>query len=289
MSCPVFFWFPYIQVRHYKIWRRCLHPYPCLHFFFSTVGAPAIPFSTWKTFFQNYLLVIRAQGDAWPDARIHAVLLRCPGTEGQRLFYTLPNGGTTYDEALAALDAHFTPRVNVVAVRQKFRQSAQCWDETVNQYIAELRHLAVDCQFGEMEDEMLRDQLIERAFLVAVRDRLLLESEVTLERASTLAFQVESAVQNATLLSTTGSTHAQVQAISRTKASFRRGKQKCEKMPVQYGKPKTSNKRCCFRCGFNTHLANAPTCPAASATCHHCGKKGHFAKVCKSASVKEVK
>ncbi len=34
MSCPVFFWFPYIQVRHYKIWQRCLHPYPCLHFFF---------------------------------------------------------------------------------------------------------------------------------------------------------------------------------------------------------------------------------------------------------------
>lgn len=121
-----------------------------------------------------------------------------------------------------------------------------------------------------------------------MRDRLLLEPEPTLERASALALQVESAVQNATLLSTTGSSPAQVQAISRTKASFKRGKQKYEKMPVQTGKPQTSNKRCCFRCGSNTHLANAHTCPAASATCHQCGKKGHFAKVCKSAAVREV-
>lgn len=94
------------------------------------------------------LLVIGAQGDAWPDASLHAVLLHCLGTQGQRLFYTLPNGGTTYDEAMAALDAHFTPRVNVVDARHKFRQRAQRIDETVSQFIAELRHLAVDCQFG---------------------------------------------------------------------------------------------------------------------------------------------
>lgn len=256
--------------------------------FLPTVGEPAIPFSTWKKIFQNYLLVIGARGDAWPDARLRAVLLHCLGTEGQRLFYTLPNGGTTYDEAMAALDAHFTPRVNVVAARHKFRQRAQRIDETVSQFIAELRHLAVDCQFGGMEDEMLRDQLIERVFLAAVRDRLLLESELTLDRASELALQVESAVQNATLLSNTGSSPAQVQAISKTKGSFKRGKQNYDKMPVQTGKPQNSNKRRCFRCGSNTHLANAHTCPAVSATCHQCGKRGHFAKVCKSAAVREV-
>lgn len=135
---------------------------------------------------------------------------------------------------------------------------------------------------------MLRDQLIEWVFLAVVRDRLLLESELTLDRASALAFQMESAVQNATLLSTNSSTSAQVQAISRTKSSFKRGKQKSEKMPLQNGKPQTSNKRRCFRCGTNTHLANAQN-SAASATCHHCVKKGHFPKVCKSAVVKEVK
>lgn len=148
---------------------------PMPAFFLPTVGKPTVPFSTWKKIFQNYLLVIRAQGDTWPDARVCADLLHCLGTEGQRLFYTLPNGGTTYNEAMAALDAHFTPKVNVVAARHKFRQCAQRSDETISQYISELRHLAVDCQFGGTEDEMLRDQLIERPFLTAVRDRLLLE------------------------------------------------------------------------------------------------------------------
>nr|XP_055041695.1 uncharacterized protein K02A2.6-like [Misgurnus anguillicaudatus] len=103
---------------------------PMPAFFLPTVGEPTVPFSTWKKIFQNYLLVIGAQGDAWPDARVCAVLLHCLGTEGQRLFYTLPNGGTTYNEAMAALDAHFTPKVNVVAARHKFRQRAQRSDET---------------------------------------------------------------------------------------------------------------------------------------------------------------
>lgn len=95
---------------------------PMPAFFIPMIGEPAIPFSTWTFFFQTYLFVIGARGDASPDARICAVLLHCLGMEGQRLFYTLPNRGTTYDEALAALDAHFTSRVNVVAAWRKFRQ-----------------------------------------------------------------------------------------------------------------------------------------------------------------------
>ncbi|MEQ2291821.1 hypothetical protein AMECASPLE_016848 [Ameca splendens] len=31
--------------------------------------------------------------DGWPDTRKHTVLLHALGTEGQRLFYTLPNTG----------------------------------------------------------------------------------------------------------------------------------------------------------------------------------------------------
>lgn len=40
--------------------------------------------------------------------------------EGQRLFYTLPEQGTTFEEAMAALEKHFVPKVNGLACRHTF-------------------------------------------------------------------------------------------------------------------------------------------------------------------------
>lgn len=54
------------------------------------------------------MLDINTSGDSWTTARRRAVLLHCLGTEGQRIFYTLQNTGTTYDEAMSSLEAHVT-------------------------------------------------------------------------------------------------------------------------------------------------------------------------------------
>lgn len=97
--------------------------------------------------FENYLLVIDATGDAWPEERKRAVLLHALGTEGQRWFYTLPDSGNTYTTAVAALKKHFVPAVNVVAERHKFRQRTQRTDETINQFLAALRELSAACDF----------------------------------------------------------------------------------------------------------------------------------------------
>lgn len=98
-------------------------PFPC--FFLLTPGEPSIPFKTWRQIFQNYMLVINATGNAWPAARRRAVLLHCLGTEGQRLFYSLPDTGTDYDSAVAALEAYFVPKTNTVAERHSFRKRVQ--------------------------------------------------------------------------------------------------------------------------------------------------------------------
>ena len=68
--------------------------------------------------------------------------------EGQRLFYALPDIGSTFDCAFTALEKHFIPKINVVAEHYKFRQRPQRPDETINQYVAAMR---------EIEEEMLHD------------------------------------------------------------------------------------------------------------------------------------
>lgn len=252
-------------------------------------GEPAIPFTTWQKMFDNYMLVIAASGDGWPDARKRAVLLHALGTEGQRLFYTLPNAGDTYDTAIAALKEHFVPKVNVIAERHKFRQRAQRTDETVNQFLASLRELAATCDFGNMEEQMLRDQLIERVANIRIRDRLLLEPDLTLAKAITLAQQIESGLRDANVLSdATAAASAPVRAVQKQPKPSRRWDTRKKQPDPALAMAKAAGSRSCFRCGSFNHLANKPSCPAAKMTCNKCGKMGHFSRVCRSAQ-KEVR
>ncbi|MED6269287.1 hypothetical protein CHARACLAT_031545 [Characodon lateralis] len=100
------------------------------------------------------------------------VLLHALGTEGQRLFYTLPNTGDTFPASISALKEHFVPK-----------------------------ELAATCDFGNMEEQLLRDQLIERVANTRIRDRILLELDLTFAKATTLALQIENGLRDANVLS----------------------------------------------------------------------------------------
>ena len=76
-----------------------------------------------------------------------------------------------------------------------------------------LHELYASCEFGGMEEEILHDQLVERASNTRIHDEtLLLEPQLTLTKAVNMARQRESALLNATLLSDPAS----VQAINST-------------------------------------------------------------------------
>ncbi len=92
------------------------------------------------------------------------------------------------------------PKVNVVAERSKFRKRKQFPEESVDNYIAALRELASTCNFKTMEDEMIRDQFIEKTVHQRILERLLLKT-YPLERAIEIARQLESGMKEPKLLS----------------------------------------------------------------------------------------
>lgn len=77
--------------------------------FLPCPGEPTLPFMIWRRIFESYLAVISASADGWTDARHHAILLHCLGMEEQRLFYTLPNTGTTMAEIYDSTGDAFCP------------------------------------------------------------------------------------------------------------------------------------------------------------------------------------
>ena len=84
-------------------------------------------------------------------------------------------------------------------------QRAQMPGDSTAQFVAALREIAVNCEFSDLSDEMVRDQLVEKKPLIArIRERMLLEPELALQKALVMAGQIESAMAEAKAIITCG-------------------------------------------------------------------------------------
>ena len=77
---------------------------------------------------------------------------------------------------MKVLDDYFIPKGNVPFERQLFRQLTQGSEETVDQFVCRLRQGEATSDFGEREDENIRDQLIDKCYSGKLR-RQFLEKE----------------------------------------------------------------------------------------------------------------
>ena len=65
----------------------------------------------------------------------------------------------------------------------KFNTRVQRNEETANQYVTELKLLAKNCNFGALKDELIRDCVVYGINSERVKERLLREENLTLEKA----------------------------------------------------------------------------------------------------------
>ena len=305
-------------------WRRVItdcfgHIFPCLFRFckmdaFSasgpppflpTPGDPVIPWVSWVPLFRNFLLAIGGEG--FSQTRQRALLLHCLGTEGQRIYNSLPatvkqEQETLLDQAIRALDGFFKPKTNVVAERYKFRSRGQQVNETTSQWVSSLRQLATTCEYEDRVDEFVRDQIVEKTNSARLRQRLLLEPDLTLSKTLTIAESVETAEREALVMQqgmarppSSSSAASVVSAVQsavprprRSTPSFQSSSARGRAAPPQgraapspaAGQGGTVPDPTCFCCG-GPHLARSRECPARRLRCHKCGKMGHFASVCR--------
>lgn len=114
--------------------------------FLQHPGKPTIPWRTWIHIFDNYLTAAGLNDLA--QARRKAILLNAIGTEGQRIFYTLPQAAEkTFDQTRQALAEYFSDALNVVAERHRFRSRGQLPEESIETWISTLRDLASNCDW----------------------------------------------------------------------------------------------------------------------------------------------
>ena len=175
----------------------------------------------------------------------------------------------TYEELLEVLKRHYDPQPLVIGERFKFYQRSQKPGETIADFIADLRRLSIRCDFDDFLDQALRDRFVCGVRNEALQKKLLTEVDLTMKRAQEIALSMESADLSAQNLKGDSTPAETLNLVHPSSASTI--------APVKLGP--------CYRCG---RRHDAKSCKFKEATCHKCGKLGHIAPVCRSASPPSV-
>ena len=139
------------------------------------------------------------------DDKKVSVLLTVIGSRNYGLIRSLAKD-KTLKQLVAVLKDHFQPKPMVIAECYRFHQRTQGSTESVQGFIADLRHLAITCDFGAFLDRALRDQFVFGLHSEQIRKTLLAEDGITLTRAVEIAQAKESAFRDAKALQ--GATNA---------------------------------------------------------------------------------
>ena len=101
----------------------------------------------------------------------------------------LPNE-KSFDELATTLQSHFQPKPLLIVERFHFHRRDQAADKSIAEYVAELRRLSTNCEFGDTLNDALRDRLVCGMRNTSAQKRLLAESDLTFIRVLELAIHI---------------------------------------------------------------------------------------------------
>lgn len=172
---------------------------------------------------------------------------------------------------LAKFTAHCSPQKKETYERYVFRSRVQQPQETFDNFLTDLRLKAKTCNFDQLSDSMIRDQIVFGIGDAKLRQRLLRETELTLQEAIKICQASELAQLHVKTFgempkSMSSNTDAAIGAISfkEKRHTYRAAKQK-------------DGIYSCRRCGTDHQPKQ---CPAFEKQCAKCNGKNHFAKQC---------
>ena len=150
----------------------------------------------WRAFKQRFLLYVTAIGASEADgARKVALLLTVAGPQAIEIYNTFTFGAAQdrddLDKVLKNFDDYCTPQKNEVYERFVFRSRVQKQGESFDAFLTDLKKKAQTCNFDRLKDSMIRDQVVFGIFDKKVREKMLRDSEHTLDGAVKLCHTSE--------------------------------------------------------------------------------------------------
>lgn len=225
----------------------------------------------WRRFYQNFQIFLTAAGyDSKPSETKVALLLNSIGEDSVELFNTFTltdENRKCYKAVVAEFENYANPRKNVVVERFVFNRRKQLQGESFNDFLTDLKKLVKNCEYGDLTDSVVRDRIVVGINEHSLTERLLRETDLTLEKTVEICRSAEITKQQSAILHPTASS-TEMDVIKR----------KTER-PVNHFRFRqaTSEEYLCKKCGTK-HKKRS--CPAFDKRCIKCHKLGHFAIGC---------
>jgi len=239
---------------------------------------------TWKDKFNNYLIASKNEKE---QERIKiAMLLNVigePAIDIINTFSSFSRESGTLSALYTLMDAYVEPRKNLTLTRFQFFNMSQQDDQSVEQFITEVKLKAKMCEF-EKEKENISECMIRDRIICGISDKALQENilrthleDIKLEKVIKLCRVSSEAKQQAQSLNDQSSVN-RITKNQRSSTSVNTSKQKATR--------KTKAYVCKQYCG-ETHLPRQ--CPAYNHCCSECGKTGHYEVKCRNRESSEQK
>ena len=179
-------------------------PQPAVPLFFqSTIPLPskldfkgnlAVNWKKFKRLSANYEVASRLNTQS---RDLHtATLLTCIGPDVLEIYDGLPfaisEERTQIDKVVELLDAYFIGETNEIYEAYLFNQRVQEIRESFDSFLTALRSLAKTCNFGSMQDGMIRDRVVVGVRDNSTRKKLLAENKFTLNKCTDICRASES-------------------------------------------------------------------------------------------------
>lgn len=212
----------------------------------------------WKNWLAQFKIFMTASNlDQESDGRKVALLLHHLGPESFHIFTAFNKSAdeVKYNDLIKLFDGYFIPKVNLAMERHAFFTRKQNGGESIDDYVTVLKNLSLTCDFGTLREDLVKDIFIcgISTNFQHIKERLLSEGAIQLDKAVTIAKSIEAARDNAN----------QLDGIAMN-------------VLVSRNKNQESFSKKCTKCG----QVHKTKCPAENAMCHNCNKKGHYAKMC---------
>lgn len=154
--------------------------------------------------------------------------------------------------------------------RYKFFTRIQQEGESFDNFLTDVKVLVSDCNFGELEDSLLRDKIVSGILDLSIQERLLQNSSLTLKIAENICRAAEvSKIQVKEIRSDKG-----VDLIKHKEGA----RYKAGKKEARYQEAASSVEYDCLKCGQHHSRMK---CPAYGKICNNCKRMNHFAVGCK--------
>ncbi|UYV73812.1 K02A2.6-like, partial [Cordylochernes scorpioides] len=215
---------------------------------------------TFETFYERLeqFLILEEAG----DEKKKAYLLTLMGSKTYGVLKNLCSPilpkDKTFDNLIDILKRHFSPKRSIVVERFIFFKRMQLKEESISDYLVEIKRLASSCNFGNFLEDSLRDKMVCGLYNAKIQNRILSEGDISLAKVIEIALSMEAAEKNTKLF------------------HLEQGEDCVDKLRMERKVESNFQNGKCKHCGKQ----HKELCRFKEAICFKCNKKGHIAPIC---------